>query len=117
MAGLMGLFSRHSGLWTNFKDIIPESRPYWLQEGMYGVREPRVCGGPSRAWSARGDAVALVLVLVGPWQYQSGGWLGSTRYTHPPSTTQLPHPGYSPRLPQVLYPDSRVVWCPGSMHT
>ena len=58
-----------------------------------------MCGrAVQQPWSAWLDADTPVLAVVGPWQYQSGGWVGGTRYsTHP--VPPLPHhPGYSPTM-------------------
>ena len=40
MAGLMTENRRHSGIWTNFRIYMVESRPYWSQEAVSECEEP-----------------------------------------------------------------------------
>ena len=60
MAGLITLFGRHSGLWTNFSIFEVRSRPYWSQEEYIECEEPGCAEGAAGPWSARVDAETLV---------------------------------------------------------
>ena len=78
-----------------------ESRLYWPQAGTGGER---VCGGPCRAWSARGDCTARIYHWLGP---------GNTNLRVGRGTTQLVGgwgrvvPGIAPsRYPTPAPPDS-----------
>ena len=96
MAGLMRLFRRHSGLWTNFKIYYLESRPIgpgraYLSAGSLGVRKGPAgtleCPG-GRRYRGLGMGWALAIPM---WGARVGG-RGSTRY----STLPLPTPGTTP---------------------
>ena len=66
----------------------------------------------TRAWSAVVDAEPWARQLVGPWQYQCRGQLGSTRYTTlpgthlaaPPRVLPTPSAGAVPGLPRGVVP-------------
>ena len=66
MPGLMTLFGRHSGLYTNFKIYYPESRLYWPREAYPTGAGAQVCGEARKASECLGDAVG-----TGYWH-----WLG-----------------------------------------
>ena len=77
-----------------------ESRPYWVLRPDAECEEPRCAEGPRRPWSAWVDADNALGALVGPWQYQCTGWVGSGVVPHPvyppyrtpPDTTLYRHP-------------------------
>ena len=73
MPGLIALFSRHSGIMTNFKILVLESRLYWSWEGIAECEELGCAEGPARAWSDPADADNACKLMVGPWQYQCSG--------------------------------------------
>ena len=104
MPGLITLFRRHSAVLTNFKDIYPESRPYWVQEGHIECEELGVRRGPGRALECPADAETHAWQLVGPWQYQCSwiwpwiwSWIWSWSWV-------VPLPRYPPGIPPSRYP-------------
>ena len=64
-----------------------ESRPIWLQEGIFECGEPRCAERPVRASECLGGRRTALLAWVGPWQYQcslrTGYWVGGRGSTHP----------------------------------
>ena len=96
MAGLIMLFSRHSGILTNFRIFDLESRLIGPEAGYGECEEPGVRRGPDRALECPVDADNALWGLVGPWQYQCsgvrvlGGWWRVVPTQYPPSP---PTPG------------------------
>ena len=99
MAGLIALFSRHSGIWTNFSIFMMESRPILPERAIRECEEPRCAERPGGPRSALVDADTRAGLVVGPWQYQcsgpAAGW-ASTRYTTLPVLPSSHYPGYYP---------------------
>ena len=69
-----------------------ESRPIWLEAGCRLSARSQVCGRASRALECLVDADNAHKALVGPWQYQSEVWAGSTPPLVPTRYTTLPYP-------------------------
>ena len=61
MAGLMMELGRHSGLWTNFKILDPESRPISLQGPYVSARSPGVRRDPAGVLECPGGRRYAVL--------------------------------------------------------
>ena len=77
MAGLMTLFGRHSGLWTNFKILYLESRPIGPRGGYLREREPRCAEGSRRDPGVPGGhGNAGPGNGLGPGNTGVGGWEG-----------------------------------------
>ena len=96
MAGLMTLFGRHSEVWTNFRILLAESRPYWVQKRVLSARSHGVRKGQQGPWSAMVDAETGIWQWLGPGNTNMrAGWGGvlPARYT-PPGT----HPAAPPRV-------------------
>ena len=75
--------SRHIGVWRQVSEC----------------EEPRCAEGPGRPWSALADADSAVYDWLGPGNTNIqlyGDRLGTTRYTTPPGTQPMHHPGYPP---------------------
>ena len=99
MTGLMTLFWRHFAVWTNFKILLAESRPYWLQVGLptgagaAGVRRPQ--GGPE---CLQGHGNAWQYHWLGPGNTNPRRWVVPSRYTLLVVPSRH-HPGYASPLP------------------
>ena len=97
MAGLMDILGRHSGLWTNFRIYIPESRQYWLPDCPRGAQ---VCGGPRGpgvpGWTRYpGPGTGWALAIPISWAIP-GSWvvpgIAPSQYPvyYPPGTHPVP---------------------------
>ena len=133
MPGLMGVFSRHSGIWTNFKILLVESRPYWSWGGVIGwpvlwvlCRPPAATLTHPPGYTLRGHHGTLPSTPreapragpVGPRGWTCGECVpvpwGSTRYTHLVVPTQPPNAAIPPALPHRRSPPSP--YCTPDMH-
>ena len=123
MAGLMDENRWHSGILTNFRILLAESRLYWSRGGTLGVRRHSRPTGPSAHRLLEQPAADTIwhppkALPASPKSRPSGTaglacgecrtraiW-GSTRYTHPPSTRYTPTPGT--HLPHPPSPRDRT---------
>ena len=97
MAGLMSLFSRHSGFILTLGYIRLNLALIGSRRGISECEELGCAEGPGGAWSALADAEPWARHRLGPGntnkRVSGDGWVG-TRYTPPRYPPSPHHPGY-----------------------